>query len=106
MPERLNGLVIDERLASLGVSPKEFAHREEISEGYFRNLRGGVDLCSRRTAHRIARGLALPVDDIVAESIADGRRLRAAKPERKAEPTAPPKRQEQEKTTGPKRVAA
>ncbi len=107
MPERLNGLVIDDRLDELDVSPNEFAARHEISEGYFRNLRNGHDLCSRRMAHRIARGLALPVEQVISESVTDGRRERAKKKdERKDEPTGPVKRQDKEKQTGPRRAAA
>ncbi|SFO60836.1 hypothetical protein [Amycolatopsis rubida] len=108
MPDRLNGPRIDERLAELGVTPKEFAGREEISDGYFRNLRNNSDLCSRHMSHRIARGLALPVTEIVLETVGDGRRgARGAKEtERKEESTGPTKRQDQEKSTGPKRVAA
>jgi transcriptional regulator with XRE-family HTH domain len=93
MPESLNGPRINDRLAELDLSPADFADRNEISEGYFRNLRNGSDQCSLRTAHRIARGLALPVDEVLEK-----------KNETKEEPTHPTRRQDTEKTSGPKRA--
>jgi hypothetical protein len=94
MPESLNGPRINARLAELDLSPVDFAERIEMSEGYFRNLRNGSDQCSLRTAHRIARGLALPVDLVLAEK----------KEKTKDEPTHPTRRQDTEHTTGPKRA--
>lgn len=93
MPESLNGPRINDRLAELDLSPADFAERNEISEGYFRNLRNGSDQCSLRTAHRIARGLALPVSEV----------LEKKTDERQDEPTHPKRRQDNEQTTGPKR---
>lgn len=92
MPESLNGPRINDRLAELDLSPADFAERIEMSEGYFRNLRNGSDQCSLRTAHRIARGLALPVGDVL------------EKKGEKDEPTHPKRRQDNEQTTGPKRA--
>lgn len=93
MPESLNGPRINDRLAELDLSPADFAERIEMSEGYFRNLRNGSDQCSLRTAHRIARGLALPVNEVLAE-----------KEKKQDETTHPTRRQETEKTSGPKRA--
>lgn len=93
MPESLNGPRINDRLAELDLSAADFAERNEISEGYFRNLRNGSDQCSLRTAHRIARGLALPVDEVLEK-----------KNETKEEPTHPTRRQDKEQSTGPKRA--
>jgi len=96
MPESLNGPRINDRLAELDLSPADFAERIEMSEGYFRNLRNGSDQCSLRTAHRIARGLALRVDDVLVKK----------DEETKEEPTHPKRRQDNEQTTGPKRPDA
>lgn len=106
MPETLNGRRIDDRLDELDVSPADFAARVDLSDGYFRNLRNGSNKCSSRTAGRIARGLALPVDEIVLSSAPDGRRepKAANASETKEEPTHPKRRQDTEQTkTGPKR---
>jgi transcriptional regulator with XRE-family HTH domain len=89
-----NGARIRERRDELDITPAQLAERLGISKGYLRNIENGNAKPARRVVHRIARELAIPVAELEAEK----------KDECKDEPTHPTRRQDTEKTSGPKRA--
>lgn len=98
----LNGHRIRERRDELDLTPAQLAERLGISKGYLRNIENGSDQCSGRVMHRMARELALPTSEIQANN--DGVPDEPPK-QPKNEPKGTPRRQDTERTKGPRRNA-
>lgn len=99
----VNHKLLRSRRDELDLSNGDLAGLVEISDTYLRNIVSGVNNPSMRIVHRFARALDLPVDDIVA---ADAKPTGdpSDPPVQPSGPKAPPKRQDKEKTTSPRRA--
>lgn len=97
MARSVNGQTLRQyREGELDLSPVEAAGLLQISVGYLRNIENGSDSAklSERLVGRIARGYRL-----------DRRQFVLGKDdEKETDPSHPKKRQEKEKSTGPKRA--
>lgn len=101
-----NGARIRERREELDLSTGELADRLGISQGFLRNIEGGHDPASNRVLHRIARHLAVSVDELMRTSGGEGI-PDPPPPQPKNLPTHPPKRQDSEGgKTGPRRAVS
>ncbi|MFJ8818178.1 helix-turn-helix domain-containing protein [Amycolatopsis thermoflava] len=94
----MNRDLLKEQRDKKDLSNDELARRAGIKPGYLDNLICGADQPSPRLLHRLERVLELPEDALKATTTNEP----PAKKEPKAEPVAPPKRQD---PTAPKRVA-
>lgn len=95
---KVNGDRIRERRDELDWSPDDLAERMKLKPGSLRNILNGSDPASRRVVYRFARVLALPLSEILAATYPD------EPPKQPDRPKAPPRRQEKEQTTAPKRA--
>lgn len=93
------GARIRARRRELDISTRVLAERVQISEGSLRNIEGSGHGPGLRLLARICRELALPFGEMEAAYAAEKKDR-----ERTGEPTSPPKRQDKEPTTGPKRA--
>ncbi|WP_033288291.1 helix-turn-helix domain-containing protein [Amycolatopsis jejuensis] len=97
----INPTAIRERRDERDLSNEEFAGALGISPLYLRNILSKTDKPGDRLVHRMARVLGVTIDDITATN--DGVPDEPPK-QPKREPAHPTRRQDQEKSTGPKRA--